>query len=480
MHRRSLCHALAVAVAMTAGTSASLAQVGTAFTYQGQLKSSGTVVNTPTDFQFSLFTAGSGGTQVGSTVTQSALPVAQGLFTSSVDFGVNPYTSPQALFLQIAVRNPAGSGPFIPMGTRQPLTPTPFSLATRGLTVDPNGNVGIGTAPPFNALDVATGAVIGNSTLLGTNANDALNQGTKVSFGWNTTDNSCGPIFGGMKVLVVPGTNGCGNSVDLSFATAECGTSCTREVMRLSGRGNVSVNSGSVLINNGAAGIGTASPAYRLHVFGSGSVTSGSTAPILLCESDGGSFGPQVRLKHNGTGGQEWVMVSGGSGNGGVSAGSFGLIRQGANGPAIVVNSAGACFNGTGTWSVLSDARLKQDIQPLPSGTVLDTVLSLHGVTFSYSGEAVAQKHLPSGVRTGFVAQDVEKNFPQWVSTDADGYKFISEQGTTALVVEALRDLRAEKDVQIDSLRSENDQLKVRLEKIEALLAAQAAKVEAK
>lgn len=147
---------LAASLALAAGSASALAQ-GTAFTYQGQLKNSGSAVSTPTDMQFSLWTAAAGGSQVGSTVTQTNVTVTGGLFTSNVDFGVNPYTSNQNLYLQIAVRNPAGSGSYVPMGSRQLLTPSPFSLATRGISVDSGGLVGIGTTTPSATLSIQSG-----------------------------------------------------------------------------------------------------------------------------------------------------------------------------------------------------------------------------------------------------------------------------------------------------------------------------------
>jgi hypothetical protein len=145
---------LAAALALAAGASAALGQVGTAFTYQGQLRQSGALVTTPTDMQFSLWTAASGGSQVGPTVTQTGVAVAQGLFTASVDFGFSPYTSDQALYLQIAVRNPAGSGAYVPMGSRQRITPAPFSAATRGVNVNGSNRVGI-LAAPFGTNDIS-------------------------------------------------------------------------------------------------------------------------------------------------------------------------------------------------------------------------------------------------------------------------------------------------------------------------------------
>ena len=72
---------IALTLALAAGSASALAQP-TAFTYQGQLKNSGTVVNTPTDIQYELFDAAVGGSQVGFTVTRSSEAVTDGLFTS--------------------------------------------------------------------------------------------------------------------------------------------------------------------------------------------------------------------------------------------------------------------------------------------------------------------------------------------------------------------------------------------------------------
>ena len=56
MIRHSLIN-LVACLALAAGTSAALAQVGTSVTYQGQLKSSGVAVNSPSDVRFSLWDA---------------------------------------------------------------------------------------------------------------------------------------------------------------------------------------------------------------------------------------------------------------------------------------------------------------------------------------------------------------------------------------------------------------------------------------
>lgn len=203
---RNRVFALVSAVTLVAAGGSALAQVGTAITYQGQLKNSGAAVNSATDLQFSLWTAASGGSQVGSTVTSLAVPVAQGLFTAPIDFGVNPYTADQALWLQIAVRNPAGSGSYVPMGSRQLLTPSPFSLATRGMIVDPNGS------PSFpNSF-----ASIGSSSFATTlQLNDIANAKWRLNTGGFNLNfqNDDGGTFNNKMSITNTGSVGIGTTV---------------------------------------------------------------------------------------------------------------------------------------------------------------------------------------------------------------------------------------------------------------------------
>ena len=100
---------------------------------------------------------------------------------------------------------------------------------------------------------------------------------------------------------------------------------------------------------------------------------------------------------------------------------------------------------GGGAWSVASDARLKKDIRPLEQA--LARLLQLHGVTYEYKDSKSI--HELAGQQTGMIAQEVEKVFPEWVETAPDGMRRLSICGFEALTVEALRDLRAEKDEQI-------------------------------
>ena len=64
-------------------------------------------------------------------------------------------------------------------------------------------------------------------------------------------------------------------------------------------------------------------------------------------------------------------------------------------------------------------------------------------------------------------ADAVEGVFPEWVSEAPDGMKMVTPVGYQALVVEALRELRQERDAAVAELEKENAELRRRLEELE-------------
>ena len=75
-------HVLLVVLALACTVYTSKAQ-STAFTYQGRLEDDGRRANGPYDFRFVLYDAASGGSQVGSMLTNNAVAVSNGLFTEA-------------------------------------------------------------------------------------------------------------------------------------------------------------------------------------------------------------------------------------------------------------------------------------------------------------------------------------------------------------------------------------------------------------
>ena len=137
---------LGTLLALTAGLAQAGAPLGTAFTYQGQLKKNGASVSGTCDFQFKLFDAASAGTQVGSAVSANAVPVMNGLFTVQLDFGAGAFSG-DARWLEVAVKC-AGDSAFTTLTPRQALTATPYALHARNNWAL-NGNAGTAAGTNF-------------------------------------------------------------------------------------------------------------------------------------------------------------------------------------------------------------------------------------------------------------------------------------------------------------------------------------------
>lgn len=123
MFRPTLPLLFALLVATTLTVTTAKAQP---FVYQGSLTSGAVPVNTPHDFTFRIYTAATGGSQVGTTSTASDITPENGTFTATVSPGNNVFTGPDR-WLEIAVRS-TGSPTYTTLSPRQKITPSPYAI----------------------------------------------------------------------------------------------------------------------------------------------------------------------------------------------------------------------------------------------------------------------------------------------------------------------------------------------------------------
>ena len=64
------------------------------------------------------------------------------------------------------------------------------------------------------------------------------------------------------------------------------------------------------------------------------------------------------------------------------------------------------------------------------------------------------------GTEIGVIAQEVEKVVPEVVSEDREGIKSVSYGKLVGVLIEATKELRAEKDAEIAAINAENKQLR--------------------
>jgi hypothetical protein len=423
----------AVALLMHAAAYQTLAaQPDPSFAFQGQIKQSGAPMNGNVSMTFRLFDSPVGGNQIGATLlfdgsagNSAPVAVANGQFTTILNFGVDAYAPNEATYLEITA---AGQT----LSPRQAMTGTPYALNTRGIDVDSGGNANIGGVLTLNGefgppgsqpqLLIKSTSNPDRQLFLGydTDHNDAFIAGIWQGYDWMPV--CLNPWYGKVGV----GTNS---------------PNCTLQVIGHDELPNFRVSAGPDSIYGSFMSLdGTAQ-------------TGGQDWWIFSTANQAAEGQGKLIVKNQSNGAYPFSITSDGRvGINTYNPGSF----------ALSVN--GTAANSTGSWSVFSDARLKQNITPLTPGT-LDRVLSLHGVEFEYAPDAVKTHNVASGRTVGLIAQDVEKVFPQWVSTDPDGYRYITERGTTALMVESLRELRAEKDAQIAELNARIERLEAALNK---------------
>ncbi len=124
--------ALAACIAVAGLAAPALAQPLTdAFTYQGRLIDAGSPADGGYDFEFRLFNAATGGTQLGGTITRTNQAVENGVFTQTLNFG--DQFEADRVFIEIRTR-PNGAANYTTL-PRQGLATTPFASQAREATV---------------------------------------------------------------------------------------------------------------------------------------------------------------------------------------------------------------------------------------------------------------------------------------------------------------------------------------------------------
>lgn len=175
--------------------------------------------------------------------------------------------------------------------------------------------------------------------------------------------------------------------------------------------GAATVSQRMVITNAGYAGINQTSPSTRLHVtedavasparFNITATSALSTACLGLDKADNDS-----------TTSNRFVLFR---------------INNTTGSGSITANGANAA-----TFTSTSDQRLKENIEPLPSQ--LANILALRPVEFDYKDG--------SGHQLGFIAQDVQKIFPDLIGTNDEGYLTLSDLNKNdARMIKAFQEL---------------------------------------
>ncbi|MGZ3802533.1 MAG: tail fiber domain-containing protein, partial [Bdellovibrio sp.] len=276
------------------------------------------------------------------------------------------------------------------------------------------GYVGIGTTVPNSVLTVDGGAGV-----LSLRAGPSLDHVYLQLFARSATPNTRSGYLG------YPGA----------------GSNDIRLFNEISG-GNISL----MTTGTGAVGIGTTGPSGKLHIQGD----NGYGMSLVLTPTNTGNHVVLVPPANDGS-------VAFGVTNTTNTAWEAYMLNNGTVGYVSLAN--------------LSDKRLKKDIKPLGQG--VEEILKLNSVEYHWINKDFSQER-----QIGFIAQEVEKIFPELVSEGPDGYKRVNYVGIIPVLVNAIKEISAKisnliiksdsHSRSIASLQSDNQENKSSLQLLKA------------
>lgn len=221
---------------------------------------------------------------------------------------------------------------------------------------------------------------------------------------------------------------------------------------------------------SGDVGVGTDSPSDAMHALG--------TSVRYRAEATNGSYAGFVAENTNG----EFFL--GVQGTGDPNSGEFHIYDNTAGAQRMVITSAGNVglgywgpgyrlrvngqVAGNGAYVNASDRKYKTNIAPI--GSALDKISQLQGVSYDWKTKEFPDMVFDNRHQLGFIAQDVEAIVPEAVSIAEGGDYGLSYSTFIPLLVEAVKELKAENEALKAELHTEKTANAQRLQRLEQQL----------
>jgi hypothetical protein len=224
---------------------------------------------------------------------------------------------------------------------------------------------------------------------------------------------------------------------------------------------------------DGRVGVGPTMPLTRTHIVDAAldltedalkedvAIVEADDAILGLYSSEAGTGGSAVTFSEVNGGAlvDKWALVRESTTGGSGLRISYGTNRdQFQNSIMMYLNDDGKVGIGTTTfgsdrfkvsgsacataWNSCSDIRFKKNIEGIEGA--VEKVLKLRGVRFRWRREEYQDRGFPEGQHYGVIAQEAETVVPEIVTTGPDGERSIAYAEIVPLLVESIRELKAE------------------------------------
>jgi hypothetical protein len=216
------------------------------------------------------------------------------------------------------------------------------------------------------------------------------------------------------------------------------------------GSSDAGTNYSMTVTSTGAVGIGTSIPNSNLEVKTSG--TNGYAGIGINSSLTGGKL---ITLNQGVAGKLNFTVP------GVVDLVTFDFVNSrvgiGTTSPGSTLTVNGTAWCTSGAWTG-SDVRWKKNISPFDN--ILSNLLELIPVNYDLKTEEFPEMGFEKGKQIGLIAQDVEKIFPELVRTDDSGYKAVSYEKLSVILLEGMK----EQQKQIDRLENMVEEMKAMLD----------------
>jgi hypothetical protein len=444
---------LRAAIAAALGMGAALAHADSSFTYHGTLQDAGRPANGSYDIQLTLYSKQSGGTVLAGPVTLTNVQVANGNFSTAVDFGPMTAMTSQG-WVDVKV-SPAGSNAFVSLDNRSPVAPEggcPGSWTLDGNAGIPGGSY-LGTADS-NSVTIEANA--------GTVAFFNPNGSTGISFPFATTGAystaigfDAGTNFDGSTVIGGYGDTTFGSSIRDSttnqfIVAAEHGVGINTSIAPDGNalRDELTIAPSSALpAGNADITLETSAGASQYGGFNIDAEPFGYFHILGLYDNAGSLEYDNVMYVNYFAGANAYVSFNGTSGSGALNVGD------------ATHAGGGAYLSDGGVWTNASSKTFKDSFGSVDVGAVLQKLVSMPVQTWFYK-----QSH-DEGRHIGPFAEDFAATF---------GYgnddKHISTVDESGVAIAAIQGLNKKVESDNAALKHENADLRSKLDALSARL----------